>query len=139
MGEHDVLVTSERQQQAAELLRALPRDSETLTVSGTEGDRVELPAELTSAMRQILDVMAQGGTATVGAMPRELTTSAAAKELGISRPTLMKWINDGELPAHKVGTHTRLHTSDVLELRERQLQRRWEAFQELRALEDDES
>lgn len=73
-----------------------------------------LPAELSEIVGQVLRVVAQGGTVTVGAMPEELTTTAAPKQLGVSRPTLMRMIKDGEISSHKVGTHTRLRTSDVL-------------------------
>ena len=46
-------------------------------------------------------------------VPQELTTTVAAKRLGISRPTLMKLIREGKIPAHKVRSHMRLLTTDV--------------------------
>lgn len=72
---------------------------------------------------------------TVGTIPKELTT-AAAGFLGVSRPTLMKMINRGEIPAHKVGTHSRLFSKDVLELRKAQREAARKAFDELREIED---
>ncbi len=61
----------------------------------------------------------------------------AAEILGISRPTLMKMVKEGTIPASRVGTHTRLQTDDVLsKLRERR-ERERAAFEALRALEDD--
>jgi hypothetical protein len=44
----------------------------------------------------------------------------------------------GEVPAHKVGTHTRLRAADVLELRRARIARQREAFTQLLALEDAE-
>ncbi len=138
LGERDVLVTDERQQQAEKVARALPHDPQRFTVTAADGEPIELPGELSAVLSRILHGMAQGHTITIGTMPEELTTTAAAKLVGVSRPTLMKMIKDGEVPAHKVGTHTRLRTSDVLRLQQERQQSRRRAFDELRALEDDD-
>jgi excisionase family DNA binding protein len=99
-------------------------------------DVVVVPEELSGIMARILRIVASGGTVTIGSMPEELTTSTAAEQLGISRPTLMKMIDRGEIHAHKVGSHTRLRTSDVLAFRIERQARRRKAFEELRAQED---
>lgn len=48
----------------------------------------------------------------------------------------MRMVRDGELPHVKVGSHTRLRTDDVFAARDRRLQRKREALQELIELED---
>ena len=63
--------------------------------------------------------MAEGRPVSVTTMPENLTTTAAAGLLGLSRPTLMKFIREGRIPAHKVGSHHRLPSTDVLALREK--------------------
>ena len=75
---------------------------------------------------------------TVSAIPQEVTTSTAAAMLGISRPTLMKLVTDGAIPAHKVGTHTRLLSGDVLEVKRARRERERAAFAELLELEGDD-
>ncbi len=100
-------------------------------------DLVAVPEELSNIVARILRIVASGGTVTVGSMPEELTTSTAAEQLGISRPTLMKMIDRGDIPAHKVGSHTRLRTGDVMAFRSERQARRRRAFEELRALEDE--
>lgn len=57
--------------------------------------------------------------------------------LGISRPTLMKLVAEGKLAAHKVGTHTRVLTTDVSEFREVQREAQRRAFDELRELDSE--
>lgn len=136
--ERDVVLADERQlDQARRVVEALPRDHDQFQAAVTGGASVPLPPELSAIVGRILRVMAAGGTVTVGAMPRELTTTTAAQQLGVSRPTLMKMIRDGQIEAHKVGTHTRLRTADVLKLQRERRRRRRQAFDELRALEDE--
>ncbi|MEU6186152.1 helix-turn-helix domain-containing protein [Nocardia sp. NPDC047038] len=110
---------------------------ETITVGLRSGDSVEMPAQLTALISQILDFISRGCTVTVGSVPNEVTTTVAAKMLSISRPTLMKLVNEGTLPAHKVGSHTRLFSRDVLAHRESQRAAQRQAFDDLRALEDE--
>lgn len=74
---------------------------------------------------------------TIHSLPQELTTTMAAKMLDVSRPTLMKLIGEQRLPAHKVGSHTRLSTADVLAFRNEQREGRRRAFDELRKLDEE--
>lgn len=97
-----------------------------------------VPAELAAILTEVVQIVAAGGTVTIGSMPDELTTTSAADLLGISRPTLMKLIREGQLPGHKVGTHTRLHTADVLAYRDRLREQQRAALQDLRDFEEAE-
>ena len=55
--------------------------------------------------------------------------------MGVSRPTLMKLVSAGELPSHKVGTHTRLWSRDVIAFDRRRREEALRALDELRDLE----
>lgn len=101
------------------------------------GQMLPIPSALAGLMRDVIDGVSRGATMTIHAMPRELTTTTAAKMLGISRPTLMKLIADGKLPAHKVGSHTRTLASDVLAFRDKQREEQRRAFDELRNLDEE--
>lgn len=96
----------------------------------------ELPREVGLLLQQVLQAVASGHEVSVSAVPPELTTSTAASLLGISRPTLMKMVERGELPAHKVGTHTRLNSADIFAFVRARQERRRAAFDELRELLD---
>ncbi|MFC6088218.1 helix-turn-helix domain-containing protein [Saccharothrix lopnurensis] len=136
--DRDVLLADARdQRQAQALMRQLPPGGARFTaVADGQGTEVPVPDELSALIAQVVHAVARGHAVTVNAMPEELTTTAAAKLLGVSRPTLMRKINAGEIPSHKVGTHTRLRTVDVLRERDARRQRQLAAFNELRALED---
>ncbi|QWF79856.1 helix-turn-helix domain-containing protein [Amycolatopsis sp. CA-230715] len=137
--DRDVLLADKRElQQAQQLVSQLPRSGARFSVLGeTGGAPLPVPDELSRIIAQVVHAVAQGGTVTVSAMPKELTTTAAAKLLGVSRPTLMRMVNAGQLPSHKVGSHTRLLTTDVLQEQRARRQRQLKAFHELRALEDE--
>lgn len=97
---------------------------------------VPIPPALADLMQAVISGVSRGATVTIQSVPREVTTTTAAKMLGISRPTLMKLIADRKLPAHKVGTHTRLLTTEVNAFRERQRDEQRRAFSELRELDE---
>jgi excisionase family DNA binding protein len=131
-----LLVEAKERRQATELFKALAGHPERLAVESAERP-VGLPPELASILATVVEVMARGGSVTIGSLPEELTTTVAAEQLGISRPTLMKMIQNGEIPAHLKGTHHRLKLSDVLAVKRARLERQRQAFDELRALEDE--
>lgn len=140
--EKTVVATTERENAQARELIARLRQRTTdvppkLALKDASGAVVEAPEELTALLRKVVEAMGRGATVTIGTLPKELTTTTAAKMLGISRPTLMQLIHKKELPAHKVGSHTRVFAEDVQNYREARARIRREGIDELRALEDE--
>ena len=81
----------------------------------------------------MLSIVAEGGTAAVVEVDHDLTTQTSADILGVSRPHLIKLLDQGELPYYKVGSHRRLAVADVLDFkRQRETQR--QALKELTEL-----
>ena len=108
-----------------------------VTVDAGRQQSLTMPHELAALVLQLVDLVSRGATVTVGSIPDEVTTTVAASMLGISRPSLMKLVRDKKIPAHKVGTHTRLKSKDVLALRRSRFEEQRKAFDELRELEQE--
>lgn len=95
-----------------------------------DGTRTELDKAACEAVRSTLKVIA-GGKLAGGSDPW-LTTGQAAEELGVSRRTLTRILDRGEIPYERYGTgHRRLRMSDVLRYRDAESVRRKEAYAEL--------
>lgn len=133
-GRTEIAVNDKERKAASGMLEAL---SGAKAQSHVAVGAVSLPAELVGLVNRVLTAVARGERITVGTVPDELTTSVAATQLGISRPTLMKLIAAGEIPSHKVGSHTRVRTDDVVAFRKARLGRQRAAFDELRALDEE--
>lgn len=76
------------------------------------------------------------GTANVPAILSEMSSTTAARVLGIARPALIKLVSDGLLPSHKVGAHHRFTHADVAKLAEVRRAERSGAFDKLRELDE---
>jgi excisionase family DNA binding protein len=68
----------------------------------------------------------------------DVKDSGGVAGVAVSRPTLMKMIGDGAIPAHRVGSHHRLRSDDVFAALRARRARERAAFADLLELEDDE-
>ncbi len=86
-----------------------------LRVTDTEQEQpIELPAGAVSLLVNILDTMASGRGVTLIPENVELTTVQAAEVLHVSRPFLIKLLEEGRIPYRKVGQHRRIRMEDVM-------------------------
>ena len=105
-------------------------------VVGPDGIEAEIPASAFAALQAAVRDMAQGLTITLIPHDKELTTREAADILNLSRPFLVKLLDRGDIPYHRVGTHRRLNVEDVLAYRELRAARRRERLRELTGLSE---
>jgi excisionase family DNA binding protein len=79
----------------------------------------------------VVDALRAGHEVTVTRMHQRLTTQEAADILNVSRPTLVKLLETGEIPFEQPGRHRRVRLADVLAYRDRLEERRDAALVEI--------
>lgn len=114
---------------ATEALHRLRRRPSRFTLPG--GHTVQIPKAAVDGLIEMLEAVAAGETATVIRTPRELTTQQAAEVLNVSRPTVVRLIDQRELPARKVGSHRRIPLRELLAFRDRMVAERRRALDDM--------
>src|ERR1700741_3203299 len=117
------------------LLRALPEEGDALEALGRkidsifrehraarlvapDGETMEIPASAFHALKLVVQGMARRPTMPLLPHGKELTTQEAADLLHVSRPPLVKLLDEGAINHYKVGSHRRVRIEDVLAYRE---------------------
>lgn len=96
-----------------------------------QAHQVELP---TTALRLLVDILAEladGNAVQVVPVHAELTTQEAADLLNVSRPHLVKLLEEGALSHHKTGKHRRIRFADLMEFKATRERDSEQAMQEL--------
>jgi len=84
-----------------------------LTLITVGGGAVQLPDTVMLLLQQITHCLASGQMITLVPVEKELTTQQAADILNVSRPHVVKLLNEGKMPFKKIGTHRRIRFDDV--------------------------
>lgn len=104
-------------EELSRLLGQMP-DAERARVQ-LDGNDLILPRQALLLLRDLLVEMAQGNAVTIVPTHAELTTQEAANILNVSRPYLVKLLEQGEIPFTKAGTHRRIRYQDLMVYREK--------------------
>ncbi|MEA1653117.1 helix-turn-helix domain-containing protein [Nitrospirillum sp. BR 11164] len=130
---NDTIVPSDEDAQlATESSRILSRHGDReLQVQLDDGQALPLPRALRELITHLLVEMSQGNAVTVIPVHAEMTTQEAADFLNVSRPHLVKLLETGQLPHHKVGTHRRVRFADLKAYKQGRAEARSKALEEL--------
>jgi excisionase family DNA binding protein len=96
-----------------------------------------LPAAAVKLLIELLAQMAEGNAVTLMPIHAELTTQQAADILSVSRPHIVKLLEQGKLPFRKVGTHRRILYQDLRRYKKSVDKQRLSVLEELTAQAQD--
>ncbi len=130
--------TSREAKEALRMLSAIPKRKTPRTIQvKPEGDAkamsVTVPKEAFELFLEILGQMANGNAVTIVPVHAELTTQQAADVLNVSRPFLVKLIEEGKIACRLVGTHRRIKMADLMRYKDADEAERKAVFDELAA------
>jgi excisionase family DNA binding protein len=131
--EDDLVFPPEDLSSMLELARFLQSRQEPGILVGLAGEQMPLPAEVDRVLRHAIEVMRQGKAVHVAPQNLVLTTQEAADLLDVSRPTLVKLLEDGAIPFDQPNRHRRVRLHDVLDYRARRHAAQRAALDELTA------
>lgn len=94
---------------------------------------IELPGRVLTMLMEILGELAAGNAVQVVPVHAELTTQEAADLLNVSRPHMVKLLEENKLPFHKTGRHRRVLFADLMAYKKR---REHESLDAMQALTD---
>src|SRR4051794_24595285 len=113
----------------------LPHVTRSSASTSTTASR--LPGAVHQALTKVVAALHAGKAVTVAPQTMTLTTQQAADLLGVSRPTVVRLINDNVLPAERIGNRHRLLLDAVLSYREERRTRQYDALAATADIDDD--
>lgn len=105
---------------------------------GANGEEITIPDSVYRVLRQVVHAMASGKVISIVIQEQELTTQQAAEMLNISRPYLIKLLEQGEIPYIMVGTHRRVRFEDLMKYKQQRDNKRRQGLKELTEFLQDE-
>ena len=110
--------------------------TQTIKVKSENGEErsLSIPTVAYEMLIDILSQMAQGNAVTLIPVHAELSTQQAANILNVSRPYLIKLLESGEIPYHKVGKHRRILAQELYNYKSDIDAKRSQTLDELTAL-----
>ncbi|MCU0238281.1 MAG: helix-turn-helix domain-containing protein [Pyrinomonadaceae bacterium] len=96
-----------------------------------DNENIELSPSVMEVLRKTLAYIAQGKSVIITPEPTELTTQQAADFLKVSRPFIVKLLENNEIPFRKVGKHRRVRFEDLILYKQRIDQKRLKVLEKL--------
>lgn len=99
-----------------------------LLVGADEHEQIEVPEALHRVLVQAVTALQAGRAVTISPTTPKLTTQQVADLLGVSRPTVVRLIDAGELPSERIGNRRKVLLRDALEFRDLRRTRQYQAI-----------
>jgi len=129
---------------AAALLRILEAQSQAtgrvdLDLASIDGNHktITLTPKMVEALLEFLGLLSSGQGFTLVPLDVDLTTQEAADHLNVSRPYLIKLLEEEKIPYVTVGRHRRIRAADLFAYKAARDATRKKALEELAALDAD--
>ncbi|MGB8689786.1 MAG: helix-turn-helix domain-containing protein [Microcoleus sp.] len=126
-----VLPQEKEQESIAQLAQILSRESAQPKLVTSNGEEILIPESVCNILRQAVQAMAAKQAVSIVLHDRELTTQQAADILNVSRPFLVKLLDEGAIPYIKVGSHRRIQLKDLIIYQEQRKVMRRQGLNEL--------
>lgn len=107
-------------------------------LSDGRAQTVTLAPALTQSLLEMLRLISSGHGFRMIPVEARLTSQEAADLLNVSRPFLIKLLNEGQIPYEKIGRHRRIRVNDLFDYREKRDGMRAAALSELAELDADQ-
>jgi excisionase family DNA binding protein len=98
---------------------------------GADGKEIQIPESVYKVLRQAVHAMALGKAISIVPQEQKLTTQKAADLLNVSRPYIIKLLEQGEIPYITVGTHRRIRFDDLMKYKQQRDANRSQLLQEM--------
>jgi excisionase family DNA binding protein len=106
-----------------------------LALESGEVQTVTLAPALTASLLEMFRLVSSGRGFRMIPVEAELTTQQAADLLNVSRPFLVKLLEEGEIPFAKTGRHRRVRANDLFAYKEKRDAARSDALSDLAVMD----
>jgi excisionase family DNA binding protein len=117
---------------AFSLLKNEPTAEHYVLASST-GNKVELSPAAFNLLLNVLQEMSHGNAVLVVPIHAELTTQEAATKMNVSRPYLIKLLEEGKIRFQLKGKHRRILFKDLMEYKQKTAKASYDALSKLAA------
>ena len=96
-------------------------------------DISQLPEVALQLLSRILDELGNGRAVSIVPVSTDMTTNQAADYLNVSRPYLIKLLDEGKIPFHLIGRHRRIDFQELNRYKQQRKERSYALLGELQA------